>query len=1191
MPDTGPSDIQTPPQQAECTGSETVTDPHVHLGHSSTDACAQGYPNHLPDHTNSSHTRHLPSRFRPNLPPSLLLDYLTASDANTYNDIKAQLPPGYRRIDAYLLLRECDPQSLSALSFLDIWYLITKAGSDNLGGVLALLLQDIIGTDMSTSKAKPGYFQILSGTEERYKLLREIIVRCSRSIFLLHDGAALNIFMLMLDDLLQLRQSTTCELSTTASPSTKSSLAEGSAITLPNNFPLGETRRLMRLAAHLHNPELAPVVNALRSHLETHTADFPTAREGSYLIAYYLQPNLRDFEAALDVVRALRDTNALPQEAVDDAVRSGKTYLASLQSMFASVTEDSQPQPSDVELQQICMDVSLRIIAMKSLMAHRPKGGVQYRKAFESLVASFRFDLIDTHHGSRRYDMRALLDVPMRIVRNVFLHLVGQNDPSCLAEAKSVLQRSDQRLIAMLPNSDLQEFCNAARNAGSLSLAAETYMLFAKAKTSSASTAHLPSDSNHHILARDGMMVDADTFLAIMRELVTNGQKIAVSALLRVLHLLPLHDASVGHLNLRFSTTQRSRLIALLAQAGLVEEAFLLFQYWSHYRYEAGSDSDQSRFGTVSLRHASVQIADPLIERQMRLMHDADRHVATAPECLVALVRGICRHSSAKVVRRLPRLSSDCLSEEAPHVFKTPLNQLQKARFVIDVFRQACTPVDWTHYRLSALAQACFIAKDAAGAFDALAKISFLREMPDKVDINIVMGGLVELDADRAVDLFIQHCTAPYTVGEEKKAEANSKTQQAETKFQKPVTLAPMQPTPRLTSTLISRALAQNRLDLVDRLHKFSESVGIVSGLGYDASIRALFSEGLQPGQVRQMVHCMVKDGWMADAVLAESLTRHLLRRSMPPIQQRRAKLPLAKDRLLLFQSACYLMRVVAERQDSVNLRTVSQALDVITYEGSRARRKSPTSKSISTSDTDGGAYVSSLPTVRHRGREERRMKWIAALDSIVRLLRWTRFFDSGDDLRQSLPLWKSSSTGNGELVSAELDEMLDHGFTGSRRRKSRVMISTATAATLPISSDAAPLGFADDLANGINPLEAAFSDGAVQRMKQRSPNVLPPELFRRLMEAYLKLGDVSGAAETASWMRDEANIDLGRTEEEAADFANHIKAAILEQQANGQTSFGADTASDHKEPQGSQVLRLLAGQQSTARIKSWWSL
>nr|CDI52038.1 putative protein [Melanopsichium pennsylvanicum 4] len=1204
-----------PPRSQE-PGLDAATISSASHGRTLSDELNHSSTSRPPDHAISPYTAPKRSLLtsHPDVPTGLLVDFLTSSDTDTVQHIRAHFSSDFHRIDAYLLLRERDPQRLSVLSYLDIYSLIRRAGKYKLGSVLGLILDDIVGPYMSNNSAMPGYFNISPGTEERFKLLREILVRCIHAEFLLHDGTAMNVFMLMLDDQIQLRQASASakELNPDASSASLAamSIAEGAAITLPDNFPVGEARRLAKLAVHLHSPELAPVLNALRAHLEAHTPDFPTAREGSQLIAYYLQPNLREFGAALDVVRGLRDTNAVAQEVIDDAIHDGKAYLSELERTMSADAADTHARPSAEELQQICLDVSLRLIAMKNLMAQRPKGGVQYRKAFESLIASFRLDMFDM---DGRFQTQSLLDVPVRSIRNVFLHLVGQNDKSCLVEALFVLQRAqrcDQRLVAMLPDGDLQQFCDFAQTNDALSLAAEAYTLFVKAKASTASTPNLSVDYKH-VLARDGMLTDTDTFLTLMRQLVLQGQKINMIALLRAMRLLPLTDTAAGQLNMRFSGLQRSRMVALLAEVGLAEDAFELYQHWTLWRYEAAALAD-----SVTLRRAgAVQVADPLIERQIRLMHDPDQQVAISSECLVALVRSLCRQPAGRSASHTGMQTTNAsaptqklTSDQKARSSKIPAEQLSKARFVIDVFKQSCTPMDWTHYRLTALARACFTAKDLPGAFDALAKISFLREIPDQVDIAVLLGGLVEHDVDRAVDLFIRHCSVPETLNAQDKTTKGKRDAKhiPLTSTKKLVTsspkLAPMMPTPALTSMLLARTIAQNRLDLMERLYEFSEAVGISSRLGHAASLRAVFLQGVPPRKATQTIDRMLANGWIADPPVLEQLAQRLLRKLKHRIsedeaflvqaeegaQHHKSKRLSARERLKFVQAATHLMLVSARNKDVINLRTVSGALDVI----ARAHTSFIKRSLQETTDSSSSVPGQSRRAVRQRDQGERSLQWVTCLDLIVYMLRWTKYLDTGDDYRHSQPLWKWSEAGNGDMISADLDDMLGFGFSRSHNRRTLAQTS-APAVTLPTSTESATDSNAD------NDAEVIQTDSIVQRHPRGEPNVISADLFRRLIETYLALGDACGAAEVACWMRDEAKIDIARTSQETIDFVSRIKAAVMERgdeqmwadpQANERFLGRNEAESGSSNIGSSNILRMLAGQQSTAHTKRWWT-
>ncbi len=64
------------------------------------------------------------------------------------------------------------------------------------------------------------------------------------------------------------------------------------------------------------------------------------------------------------------------------------------------------------------------------------------------------------------------------------------------------------------------------------------------------------------------------------------------------------------------------------------------------------------------------------------------------------------------------------------------------------------------------------------------------------------------------------------------------------------------------------------------------------------------------------------------------------------------------------------------------------------------------------------------------------------------------------------------------------------------------------------------------------------------------APPSLASDLFRRLIETYLALGDAAGAAEVASWMRDEAKVGPCPHATRSIEFVDRIKAAVKERDA-----------------------------------------
>ncbi len=94
--------------------SASSQDP-IPTGHDRTSDAITGSHLHPPCVTNLGE-QPPPLRSTHRLDPSLLLEYLTTSGTEAKHRIKSQLPSGLLLIDAYLLLRDSHPESLSALS-------------------------------------------------------------------------------------------------------------------------------------------------------------------------------------------------------------------------------------------------------------------------------------------------------------------------------------------------------------------------------------------------------------------------------------------------------------------------------------------------------------------------------------------------------------------------------------------------------------------------------------------------------------------------------------------------------------------------------------------------------------------------------------------------------------------------------------------------------------------------------------------------------------------------------------------------------------------------------------------------------------------------------------------------------------------------------------------------------------------
>lgn len=1093
------------------------------------------------------------------IPSNVLLDVLTTKDRTYYQLLRSKLPPDFHRLDAYILLRSQDPAKLSGLSEMDIDRLIKRAGKEGLAGVLSLLLEDITGSINPAAKAHSGYFRVPAGSQTRYHLLKTLLLNCNRGDLLQNDGLALHLFQLLVED-----------FKSVSNPSASRTSS------VPSNFPQGDARNLVRRILHVKSTKLLPVLQALRTHLERRTSDFPSAREASQLIEFYLQPDIRDFAAALDVVRTLRDTHGLGQDSIDQAVRDGKNYFDYLKA--SSEHLDAKEQST---LEQISLEVSLRLISMKCHLVQHPEGGAQYLSTFHSLMDSFRLDLLP---DAAIFDTSASPGViAFKAFRNTVLHLLGQPGSGSLQQVLAMMQRCDSRLLALLSSRDIQDLCDVGTAHEMLSIVVQAYFLIIKAKARIAM--RKGNTSTHaHSLVRDGFLVNTDTFISLLHQLNSTGNSLSTKAIVRGLRLLPFNPTSLAQMHIRFEGAQRPRFIGALAGAHMKEEAFELFQLWSDTHY----DPDLAR------ARVSAPIGDSFRpnahhERRFEELKEDVNFVASSASCVVALVKSLCRGTTSRILEP-GRPAHNPLNPDAEE-------RVLQAEFALEVFKRAQDPSNWTHYNLTALATACFYVRDIKGAFTALSRISFMRHTPDAVDISVLIGGLMAFDPDKAVDLFISHSTfvdqlqikAPPKV-RQRNEEANRPDSKDSIQSADAGTLmddgsiphikrvpeaskanfAPMRPSARLASILLSRAMAQGRLDLVNKLIGFADEAGISSSLGLAASSSLLYQADMAPTEVVKVVKRLLASGWPADPALLEFAARQVLKSHSLNLRQakesemetedqvgagsdaRKPKKESALERLSSVQTAVYLMEVSLATKNVVNLLTVKIALNKIRNSGYRFLPR---------------IAASELRSKPKAGRADSRARWIACIDRVVYALRWSSFFDTGHDYRQGLPLWKSSKTVDGGLLPVDLDDLYNFAFSAkvSRRIQDQSL--------LPIP----PEEFSKETVLGDDGTEKD-----VQSLK-RKPNVLSSQTFCRILEAYLAWGDTQGAAEVAAWMRDEAGADVGHTNREVDEFVGRIKVA-LDKQQESRSRLATQESSD-----GSEILGMLSGQQSTPRLKAWW--
>ena len=1060
------------------------------------------------------------------LPPSStdnLITFLSAESLPDFRAARSNLPRGLTKIDAYLALRERAPERLADLQDHQITWLFTFAGKEGLGGVLRLLIRDLLGDGYASNTTGHGYFHALPGTQRRLNGLRSLLLACSTGDLLQLGDETVTMFRFL-----------TRELSAVeAASAAQTEPVEPDAVRIPNNFPAGEARRLVSTIVTLRSSELTTTLEALIQHLSKATDEFPTAREGSKLIAYFLLPDIQDHRSALNIVKLMRETNAIGEDAVIQAHKHGQSWLKHVSERLSIATGDAR----HAQLQRQSLELTLRIIGTTSMLSHRPEGRIQYRKSFEDLMA-----LVGSLEGDRYgREPGSPTKIGLDVFRLLFAHLQGQSTQESMMHASMLLERCDRDVLACIEDHEVEEFCELAFSMSLPQLASTGFLTIVKAK--SLAQRLRPFEA--------WTMVKSETFIKILRDRNRHGQFVMVKSVLQGLGVLPLTDEVAMSLDRTFQGNQRVELIKVLADAGLKEPALRLYQRWSRLEYK-GQDLLSRPSPRVYEVHRQTRsrmlLGDPALAE---LYTQSTRHaasfeanpVASSSSCMISLVRMLCKNDTFKALERIDVSDPKEVMENNQRAERA-IYDLNMARFVVEALKASRPLSSWTHYDLTALASAFFYLRDSRGAFDAFASIVKLRLMPDAMDLSVLFGGLVHTDAEKAVKMFI-HITT------NRDADASSSPWQSEERMSDDdsLNLPHIDSRSRLMgpviSTLLSRCLTTGRQDLAETLIGHIEAQGLTNRVDLQRYKGLLFRNTTYPPEIAKRLRNLVSHGWRPDAGLLDYVARESL--YSPKVcfdsrqiaeASRNRKHGAASIRASL-AAGMQMIDLSFRELGVVNLKTVDTLLRKLER---LADGIFPPEK---VADASGKPVDSRKSNKWHpEGQDRVAGQWIRRLDRLVYALRWTAFFDTGSNARQGLPFSRSSGSADGKLVPIGLDDSIDASRLAAER---------------------------------------GGKHGRSSMVKAASPNVLPLKMFRSLIEVYLRLRDYSGAAEVAAWMRDEAGADVARTKEEEDEFVSRVVRLLDERR------YGLDEDGREVGTRPGPVLEMLAGQRQVNRTKMWW--
>ncbi|KAN0060617.1 hypothetical protein ACQY0O_007275 [Thecaphora frezii] len=1090
---------------------------------------------------------------------SQLLELLQTPDSQAYLDYRRELPVPIRRIDAYLMLRQRSPQLLSQINDWHLTSLFRNATVAGFGAVLRLLIDDLLGPASPAGAAATeshGLFDAAPGTDRRIAGLKSLLLSASRDPSLQLGKMCLQALELLMEDIR--------ELQSRSEPSDWDD-ADGDRATLPRGFPPGETRTLLRTIMRLGTADVVPAMQALQTYLVETTQDFPTAREGSRLIGFYLSEPIQEPRAALEVAKLMLDTQAIGHDVLLQAQEDGQEWLAHARERLS--LDDGDDEAALEPLRRRALEITLRIVGLKAMMAQRPLGKVQLRHAFEDLLTTLREapgDRVGRYPGSP-------VSIAAKHFRSAFLLMLGQPGDEGIANASSMLQRCDRNVLALVDSDDLQYFCEAALAAKRSDVASTGFLTVLKAK--SASLASVSTTPTGRLAL--GSLLKPETLLRLLEGLVQVGQSTMVHGLLLGVGLLPLADHNVLQWDKLFSYTSRPEALQMLANADLQEPALALYQRWAHFELPREDPSLLSRrtkrfFGF----HRRAFALSPY-----EFGGDTNT-IACSSSCMLHLVRMLTKDETFKQASRA--FSTD---PEVKAAADAALRDLDAARWIVEVFKAARPPTSWSHYDITSLANACFRLRDSVGAFDALQALIHRRELPDEVDVAVLLGGLMTLDPDRAVQLLALH-TGSRSGGPGPGNETVSE----------PSKPPFFRPTANIISQLIARAATQERFDLVQKLLRIAEEHNLQQGVSLRAWRSLATQKVFSSLEIAQKLQSLFRGGFRPDGAFLDFVARQCLHRRQfaldgqvdgaKPEDRRLSELHknpvqafdrfrVRKDKRAALEAALNVTLLGYRELGVVNLGTVALLLKRLRSE---ARSIFPAAV--------GAVQQRKGQVWTHEQRTRVARDWIAKLDRLVAALRWTPLFDKGSDLRRGLPLWKSGQRRDGKLAMYDQADMVDatkrmrEGYRKYSRAKPFELAPTVVGndeGEVAPSFTAAAGGGSGGGVTEATPREAA---------QGRRPNVLPLGLFRDLMGTYLSLQDDAGAAEVAAWMRDEAHADVAQTAEEQDTFVRHVK-QLLRHDGDGAQH---ELVGANNKKRSSIVLEMLAGRREVARAKAWWT-
>ncbi|PWN47134.1 hypothetical protein IE53DRAFT_390731 [Violaceomyces palustris] len=882
--------------------------------------------------SSSSFSSISPSSDDPQQPHSPTIE--PASSAT--NDARASRPRfPLRKSEAYSILRNQSPHLLETLSDRAIEGLIYNISRDWASGLMQNVIDDVLGSDyrglqqFSTGlhsgleqhhHLPSGLFGARPGTERRMRALKAILLAGSRKDFVQNAEKLVDIFQLFVSDFQSLQNSSSS--SSSASPDKEEEGQEGKPrYYLPVNFPIGEARRIAKLITTMGSPELAPTLNSLRAHLDGEH-DFPSGKEGARMIAYYLQPNVNDLEAALDVVRMLRDSGSLTSETMAQVQSESREWLDWAEGLVVNAKKEDRTREGGIKgdedshadqeakkqddgwedetLQRMAVEITLRDLCFKCLLLDNPiRSGA--REALQELFRQLREadHAVLTKAGGDNcqsvFEQELQSEASHRIALDnlslLLSHQMAKGSVEALKAGLTTVEKCSPHLSGHLSDAQIDGFCELAlRSKDRVGMASEFLLRVTDSRaylshgieerrrissnlaaTTLGSWDPIPTPIDTE---KRWPMIKADVLLDILEDLASKRRNDVIKHLLFQFGLFPVTTKRDRPLQIDtyLNDLQKQRILKVFVSMGLKREVKATYLRWIKVDPAKVVEEVKAKMEVSSASERMLEMRSTVLGDGLRRAFFQPDNIASSSSCMLKVV-GLF----SKPITHQQAQQDASGGERYQQQRESARQDLDFARLVVQNFVRSRSVKSLSHYDLTSLASAYFKLKDRERAFDMLGHILFRREIPDAVDLGVLFGGLVEMDEKKAVRMYLS------SLGDPSKQHREPEWSELETgTSQTKATI--IQPRPEIFAMLISACIRKGRLNLVHLLLQEAEARGLKEEVSINAFlpllklVQAKESPDVLVGKVKKLLG----NGWKPDTFILNWLTDHVLTNSFP---------------------------------------------------------------------------------------------------------------------------------------------------------------------------------------------------------------------------------------------------------------------------------------------------------------------